>query len=184
MLGKTTLLAFILHRVARRGLLISLSVISPSMWHSTSSSGTSVITSAPWVLKRPTGRLSFWETPFYVAPRIPFCRCYCTLQTMADILYSIGTNTDVLPKAVFDITSAAIHFAQYVNCGTNLRQIPVEPNAAASFEGECTQADLDDASSRDKNGNNDDDSSSMSLSRSWILASTLICAQVFYIHFS
>lgn len=32
----------------------------------------------------------------------------------------------------------AIHFAQYVNCGSNAHLIPAGANKTASFEGECT----------------------------------------------
>jgi hypothetical protein len=38
---------------------------------------------------------------------------------------------------VFDIDTPAVHFAQYVNCGSNEQPIP-GPNAISNFVGECT----------------------------------------------
>jgi hypothetical protein len=52
--------------------------------------------------------------------------------------YILGDSFLRSVYAVFDITSQAIHFAPYVNCGTNLQAIPVGMNAAAKIQGECT----------------------------------------------
>lgn len=61
--------------------------------------------------------------------------------------------------AVFDMDTPALHFAHYANCGTNLQEIPTGDNAAARFEGECSEDDIPDVSKGDSNSksNNSDD---------------------------
>jgi hypothetical protein len=53
---------------------------------------------------------------------------------------------------VFDMDTPALHFAHYANCGSNLQEIPPGKNAAAAFEGECTEEDIINPGSRSDSG--------------------------------
>ena len=63
----------------------------------------------------------------------------------------------MLFPAVFDMDTPALHFAHYANCGTNLQEIPTGKNAAAQFEGECSEDDVPDVSKGGSNGNSKSD---------------------------
>ena len=64
--------------------------------------------------------------------------CYLGADSASDSSLILGDSFLRSVYAVFDIDSGAIHFAPYVNCGTNLQAIPTGTNAAANFTGECT----------------------------------------------
>lgn len=65
-------------------------------------------------------------------------QCVMGADAGSDGSFLLGDSFLRSAYVVFDVDSPALHFAQYVNCGTNLQAIPAGKNAAAGFTGECT----------------------------------------------
>lgn len=76
---------------------------------------------------------------------------------MSEFIWEVGSDTCVLGAdveddgsyilgdsflrsiyTVFDLETPALHFAPYVNCGSNLNMIPAGANATRKFSGECS----------------------------------------------
>ncbi|OLN86099.1 Candidapepsin-8 [Colletotrichum chlorophyti] len=78
---------------------------------------------------------------------------------------------------VFDQETPALHFAPYVNCGSNLQKIPLGANATARFTGECEGGSN---SNNNNNGNgNDENAAGRSVVNMWLVAGALMAVQIF-----
>jgi hypothetical protein len=66
--------------------------------------------------------------------------CIIGADVASDQSYILGDSFLRSVYTVFDVDTPALHFARYTNCGTNLQAIPAGQNAAAAFNGECTQS--------------------------------------------
>ena len=77
--------------------------------------------------------------------------------------------------------SPSIHFAHYVNCGSNLQTIPKGKNAAASFIGECSQKDVDDANNRSDDDDEDNAACRLDSRIAWLVAGSFMMAQLLFI---
>ncbi|ROT41722.1 candidapepsin-1 [Sodiomyces alkalinus F11] len=67
--------------------------------------------------------------------------------------YLLGDSFLRSVYTVFDMETPALHFAPYVNCGSNVRMIPPGLNATTEFTGECSSSD---SGSGDGNGGDGD----------------------------
>lgn len=123
---------------------------------------------------------------------------YTVKVPLSEFIWEVGTNACVLgaDKAsdgksfllgdsflrstyvVFDQETPALHFAPYVNCGSNLQKIPLGNNAAASFTGEC-QSDSGSSGSGSSSGDKNAAGRLASVNNMWLVAGALMAVQVF-----
>ncbi|KAF9871867.1 eukaryotic aspartyl protease [Colletotrichum karsti] len=101
--------------------------------------------------------------------------CVLGADKATDGSYLLGDSFLRSTYVVFDQETPALHFAPYVNCGTNLQKIPLGNNAAAKFTGECQAGSGNTGSS---GGNNQNAAGRMSVSSLWPVAGALMAVQV------
>ncbi|KAJ0336754.1 hypothetical protein COL154_013354 [Colletotrichum chrysophilum] len=100
--------------------------------------------------------------------------CVLGADKASDGSYLLGDSFLRSAYVVFDQETPALHFAPYVNCGTNLQKIPLGANAAAKFSGECTASNSSSGSGNSKNA-----AGRASVSSLWPVAGALMAVQVF-----
>ncbi|KAF4815533.1 Candidapepsin-8 [Colletotrichum tropicale] len=100
--------------------------------------------------------------------------CVLGADKASDGSYLLGDSFLRSAYVVFDQETPALHFAPYVNCGTNLQKIPLGANAAAKFSGECSASNSSSGS-----GNNENAAGRASVSSLWPVAGALMAVQVF-----
>ncbi|KAL5606712.1 hypothetical protein BROUX41_003108 [Berkeleyomyces rouxiae] len=67
--------------------------------------------------------------------------CYLGVEA-SNNTYLLGDSFLRSVYAVYDMDTPAIHFAPFVNCGTNPQMIPTGPNQTSQFKGECNPLPL------------------------------------------
>ncbi|KAI8295392.1 Candidapepsin-8 [Colletotrichum sp. SAR 10_98] len=100
--------------------------------------------------------------------------CVLGADKASDGSYLLGDSFLRSAYVVFDQETPALHFAPYVNCGTNLQKIPLGANAAAKFSGECSASNSSSGSGNSKNA-----AGRASVSSLWPVAGALMAVQVF-----
>lgn len=108
--------------------------------------------------------------------------CILGADKANDGSYLLGDSFLRSAYVVFDQETPALHFAPYVNCGSNLQKIPLGQNAAARFTGECKagSGNSGSGSSSGSGGNNQNDAGRPAPNGSgWLVASALVAAQIF-----
>ncbi|KAM0325178.1 hypothetical protein ACHAQA_007717 [Verticillium albo-atrum] len=78
--------------------------------------------------------------------------CVLGADSADDGSYILGDSFLRSVYTVFDMDTPALHFAPYVNCGTNLQMIPAGANATREFSGECDASEGNTGSSGSGNG--------------------------------
>lgn len=73
--------------------------------------------------------------------------CVLGADVTEDNSYILGDSFLRSVYTVYDIATPALHFAPYVNCGSNPQMIPAGANATRQFKGECEAADVGSGSS-------------------------------------
>uniref|UniRef100_L2FRF4 Secreted aspartic proteinase n=1 Tax=Colletotrichum fructicola (strain Nara gc5) TaxID=1213859 RepID=L2FRF4_COLFN len=96
--------------------------------------------------------------------------CVLGADKASDGSYLLGDSFLRSAYVVFDQETPALHFAPYVNCGTNLQKIPLGANAAAKFSGECSASNSSSGS-----GNSKNTAGRASVSSLWLLAGGRAC---------
>ncbi|TDZ31591.1 Candidapepsin-8 [Colletotrichum spinosum] len=100
--------------------------------------------------------------------------CVLGADKASDGSYLLGDSFLRSTYVVFDQETPALHFAPYVNCGTNLQKIPLGDNAAAGFKGECQAGSGNTGSA----GNNDENAAGQAVSNVWLMAGALLAVQM------
>ncbi|KAK1997437.1 eukaryotic aspartyl protease [Colletotrichum falcatum] len=108
--------------------------------------------------------------------------CVLGADKTTDNTYLLGDSFLRSTYVVFDQETPALHFAPYVNCGSNLQMIPLGDNAAAKFTGEC-QASSGDSGSSSSGGSSSGGTKNVAgraMSASiWMAAGALLAGQTF-----
>ncbi|KAK2010080.1 eukaryotic aspartyl protease [Colletotrichum eremochloae] len=108
--------------------------------------------------------------------------CVLGADKASDNSYLLGDSFLRSTYVVFDQETPALHFAPYVDCGSNLQMIPLGDNAAAKFTGEC-QASSSGGSSSGGGSNNNNGQENVAGRATpagmWMAAGALLAAQVF-----
>ncbi|EEY15900.1 candidapepsin-1 [Verticillium alfalfae VaMs.102] len=77
--------------------------------------------------------------------------CVLGADSADDGSYILGDSFLRSVYTVFDMDTPALHFAPYVNCGTNLQMIPAGANETQKFTGECDASEGNTGSSGNSN---------------------------------
>ncbi|CRK35212.1 hypothetical protein BN1723_014964 [Verticillium longisporum] len=77
--------------------------------------------------------------------------CVLGADSADDGSYILGDSFLRSVYTVFDMDTPALHFAPYVNCGTNLQMIPAGANETQKFTGECDASEGNTSSSGNSN---------------------------------
>ncbi|GKT66530.1 eukaryotic aspartyl protease [Colletotrichum tofieldiae] len=107
--------------------------------------------------------------------------CVLGADKATDGSYLLGDSFLRSTYVVFDQETPALHFAPYVNCGSNLKKIPLGDNAAAKFSGECQAGSSNSGGSGggSNSGNNENAAGRVTSSNMWMAAGALLAVQVF-----
>ncbi|KAJ0160119.1 Candidapepsin-2 [Colletotrichum tanaceti] len=108
--------------------------------------------------------------------------CVLGADKATDGAYLLGDSFLRSTYVVFDQETPALHFAPYVNCGTNLQKIPLGDNAAARFTGECPAGSSNGGGGGgggDSSGNDENAAGRSTAANIWIATGALLAVQVF-----
>ncbi|KAK1977058.1 eukaryotic aspartyl protease [Colletotrichum cereale] len=106
--------------------------------------------------------------------------CVLGADKASDNAYLLGDSFLRSTYVVFDQETPALHFAPYVDCGSNLQKIPLGDNAAAKFTGECQASSGGGGSGGgSNNGGNENVAGRATPVGMWMAAGALLAVQVF-----
>lgn len=107
--------------------------------------------------------------------------CVLGADKASDDTYILGDSFLRSTYVVFDQETPALHFAPYVDCGSNLQMIPLGNNAAARFTGECPASSNDGSGSGSggSGGDNENVAGRAPPAGIWMAAGALLAMQVF-----
>ncbi|KAF6799408.1 eukaryotic aspartyl protease [Colletotrichum musicola] len=106
--------------------------------------------------------------------------CVLGADKTSDQSFLLGDSFLRSAYVVFDQETPALHFAPYVNCGSNLQKIPLGQNAAARFTGECKAGSGNSGSGSSSGSNNQNAAGRVApIGGGWLVATALVATQIF-----